>query len=29
MNPHVCRNAAALPPEGAARLPWGGPTEAL
>lgn len=29
MDPHVCRFAAALPPEGAARLPWGGPAEAL
>ncbi|SDW43817.1 hypothetical protein SAMN05518669_101663 [Variovorax sp. YR634] len=29
MYPHVCRFAAALPPEGAAHLPWGGPAEAL
>jgi hypothetical protein len=28
MNPHVCHCVAALPPEGAARLPWGGPAEA-
>jgi len=25
MNPQACRCAAALPPEGALRLPWGGP----
>ncbi|SDI63999.1 hypothetical protein SAMN05444748_106169 [Variovorax sp. OV700] len=29
MYPHVCRFTAALPPEVAARLPWGGPAEAL
>jgi hypothetical protein len=28
MYPHVRRFAAALAPEGAARLPWGGPAEA-
>ena len=28
MSPHVCRYATALPPEGALRLPWGGPAEA-
>jgi hypothetical protein len=28
MNPQACRCAAALPPEGALRLPWGGPAEA-
>ncbi len=28
MNPHVCRDAAALPPKGATRLPWDGPAEA-
>ena len=27
--PHVGRYAAALPSKGAARLPWGGPAEAL
>jgi hypothetical protein len=29
MNPQACRCAAALPPEEALRLPWGGPAEAL